>query len=186
MAVLASPDYAATTWQNALLSWAILLVAVFANTVIFRKLPLIEGLLTFLHFLGFFAFIIVLWYVISIRCIPRREYREQDSLMCRTLCRVMAPRGSVTSVFTEFKSNGWSSPGLACLAAVNGPVYLTGADSQVHLAEELRDAAYVLPRSMMITAISNYISSFVILGTITCVTTLRASNTGIVSLKSAR
>ena len=77
----------------------------------------------------------------------------------------MAPRGSSTSVFTEFESNGWPSPGVACLAALNGPVYLSGADSQVHLAEELKDAAFVLPRSMMITAILNYASSFVILGT---------------------
>ena len=92
------------------------------------------------------------------------EHPEHEALTCRIYCRVMAPRGSAKSVFTEFQSNGWPSAGLACLAALNGPVYLTGADSQVHLAEETKNAAYVLPRSMMITAISNYVSSFAILG----------------------
>lgn len=45
-------------------SWAILLLCIFANTVLFRKLPLLEGAVTVLHVLGFFAFIVVLWYTI--------------------------------------------------------------------------------------------------------------------------
>lgn len=49
-------------WQTALLSWAILSLAIFANTVLYRKLPLLEGIVTFLHVLAFFAFVIVLWY----------------------------------------------------------------------------------------------------------------------------
>ena len=77
----------------------------------------------------------------------------------------MAPRGSASSVFTEFESNGWPTVGLACLAGLNGPVpYLTGADSSVHLSEELKNAAWTLPRSMVATAISNYITSFIVVG----------------------
>lgn len=99
----------------------------------------------------------------------------------------MAPQSSPSFVFTKFQShNGWSTAAMACFAAANGPVYLTGADSQVHLAEELNDAARVLPRAMLVTSISNYISTFAMLGTITCVTTPCASETGIVSLTFAR
>ena len=60
---LSNAGYEPHEWQVACLSWAILLVAIFANTILYRRLPLIEGIVTFLHVLGFFAFIIVLWYV---------------------------------------------------------------------------------------------------------------------------
>ncbi|KAL2054419.1 hypothetical protein ABVK25_005167 [Lepraria finkii] len=138
---LGNPSYEPSEWQNALLSWAILLLAIFANTVLFRKLPLIEGIVTFIHVLGFFTFVIVLW--------------------------TMAPRGTASSVFTEFESNGWPTTGLACLVGLNGPLpYLTGADSSVHLAEELKNSAWRLPRSMLLTAITNYITSFIIVVTL--------------------
>ena len=78
----------------------------------------------------------------------------------------MAPRSTASSVFTDFELNGWPTAGLACFVGLNGPLgYLTGADSSVHLAEELKNAAWRLPRSMLLTAISNYITSFIIVGT---------------------
>ena len=78
----------------------------------------------------------------------------------------MAPKASASSVFTEFETNGWSTVGLACLVGLNGPVpYLSGADSSVHLSEELKNAAWALPRSMIATAVSNYITAFLIVGT---------------------
>ena len=78
----------------------------------------------------------------------------------------MAPRGTASSVFTEFESNGWPSTGLACLVGLNGPLpYLLGADSSVHLAEELKNSAWRLPRSMLVTAVTNYITSFIVVGT---------------------
>ena len=61
--VLGNPNYSPTEWETALFSWAILMLAIFANTVLYRKLPLLEGIVTFIHVLGFFAFLIVLWYV---------------------------------------------------------------------------------------------------------------------------
>lgn len=68
----------------------------------------------------------------------------------------MAPRGDST-VFTTFESNGWPSPGLACLVGLNGAVAnIVGADSSVHLAEELENASWVLPWSMMAAAVTNY------------------------------
>ena len=78
----------------------------------------------------------------------------------------MAPKASASSVFTEFETNGWSTVGLACLVGLNGPVpYLSGADSSVHLSEELKNAAWALPRSMVATAVSNYITAFLVVGT---------------------
>ncbi|KAM0794843.1 amino acid/polyamine transporter I [Usnea florida] len=138
---LSNQSYEPSQWQTALLSWAILLLAIFANTVLFRKLPLIQGIVTSIHILGFFAFVIVLW--------------------------TMAPQGTASSVFTEFESNGWPATALACLVGLNGPIpYLSGADSSVHLAEELKNSAWRLPRSMLVTAITNYITSFIIVVTL--------------------
>lgn len=78
----------------------------------------------------------------------------------------MAPHSTASSVFTDFELNSWPTTGLACFVGVNGPLgYLTGADSSVHLAEELKNSAWRLPRSMLLTAISNYITSFIIVGT---------------------
>ena len=75
--------------------------------------------------------------------------------------RVMAPR-SDSSVLTTFSSNGWSSSGVASLVGISAAIGdLIGADSSVHLAEELKNASWILPRSMIATAMMNYILGFV-------------------------
>ncbi len=61
--VLANPNYTIHTWQTALLACAVIIIAVFFNTVLFRKLPILEGILIFAHVFGFCAFVVVLWYV---------------------------------------------------------------------------------------------------------------------------
>ncbi|KAI4198517.1 MAG: hypothetical protein LQ350_005246 [Teloschistes chrysophthalmus] len=133
--VLANSKYTIHTWQTALLAWAVVIMAIFFNTVMFQKLPLLEGILVFAHVLGFCAFIVVLW--------------------------VMAPR-SDSSVLTTFSSNGWSSPGVASLVGISAAIGdVIGADSSVHLAEELKNASWILPRSMMATAMMNYVLGFI-------------------------
>lgn len=140
MVIVAYPEYKFLGWQTALIAWALLAVAFVCNTVIFRKLPLIEGLFFMLHIFGFLAFLVVLW--------------------------VMAPRGD-SSVLTTFSTNGWSSPGLASLVGLNAAVgNVIGADSSVHLAEELHNASWVLPRAMVAAAGLNYIISAVMLITL--------------------
>lgn len=75
--------------------------------------------------------------------------------------RVMAPR-SDPSVLTTFSSNGWSSPGVASLVGISAAVGdVIGADSSVHLAEELKNASWILPRSMIATAVMNYVFGFI-------------------------
>lgn len=73
----------------------------------------------------------------------------------------MAPR-SDSSVLTTFSSNGWSSNGVASLVGISAAIGdLIGADSSVHLAEELKNASWILPRSMVATAVMNYVLGFV-------------------------
>lgn len=110
-------------------------IAIFFNTVLFRKLPLLEGIVIIFHTFGFLAVVVTLW--------------------------VMGPRGGSETV-TTFNDNGWGSAGLSCLVGILSPIItLVGADSQCHLSEELNDAAYVLPRAMVATATVNYIMGFV-------------------------
>ena len=61
--VLADPSHAIQTWQTALLAWAVVIVSILCNILLFRKLPLIEGIVMIAHVFGFFAFIVVLWCV---------------------------------------------------------------------------------------------------------------------------
>lgn len=73
----------------------------------------------------------------------------------------MAPRAKASNVFSNFDGDGWPNQGIAFLTALTGPAaYLTIADSAVHLSEEVKDAARVVPRAMVITAITNYVLAF--------------------------
>lgn len=65
LANLGNPSFAATNWEISLISFAILGLVILANTVLFRNLPLIEGSIMILHCFAFFAFIVVLAYVLK-------------------------------------------------------------------------------------------------------------------------
>jgi amino acid transporter len=135
--VVCDPSFIIQGWHGALMTMAFVLAAISFNTFAIGKLPILEGLAVVLHVFGFFAFIVIMW--------------------------VMGPRADATVTFTQFEdANGWGSVGLATLIGIVGPTttYL-GADSAVHLAEELKDASYVLPRAMFSAAIINYVMGFV-------------------------
>lgn len=85
----------------------------------------------------------------------------------------MAPRSDPKAVFTKIQDNaGWGNVGLSCLVGLLGPVVtLIGSDSACHLSEELKDAVWVFPRSMVATALVNYSQGFVM--TITFMSTFR-------------
>jgi len=134
---LCKDDYIYHSWHAALMTMAWASAAIIFNTVLIGKLPLLEGLAVVLHVFGFFAFICIIW--------------------------VMGPRNDAGVVWTEFRDdNGWGSKGLATLVGIIGPLatYL-GADAAVHLAEELENASYVLPRAMVASALVNYGLGFV-------------------------
>lgn len=96
--VLNHPGYVFERWHGTLLFWAVLLVAIFVNTIISSLLPKIEGLILILHVLGFFAILIPLVY--------------------------MAPHGSASDVFTLFlNEGGWSTQGLSFFVGLVGSVF---------------------------------------------------------------
>lgn len=136
------PSYMARGWHGTLFSIAITFFAIIWNTVFVKKLPVIEVIGLILHVSAFVAFVVVLW--------------------------LMAPHSDPKAVWTNFEDNsGWGSAGLATLVGILGPIVtLIGSDSTCHLAEELRDAAWVLPRSMVATALTNYALGFVMTVTI--------------------
>ncbi|EMD61337.1 hypothetical protein COCSADRAFT_147942 [Bipolaris sorokiniana ND90Pr] len=138
------PTYVVTGWHGTLLSIGITIISIVCNTILVRKLPLMEGIALVLHVLGFFAFLVVLW--------------------------VMGPRSD--RVWTKFEDpSGWGNTGLATLVGMLGPMLTIGsADLAVHLAEEVKDAAWVSPRAMVATSIVNYTLAFVM--TVTVFSTL--------------
>lgn len=103
-------DYTYQAWHGTLLVIAIATLCGVFNTLLARKLPLVEGTVLILHILGFFAIIIPLW--------------------------ILAPRSSAKAVFTTFNKGGWSSTGLSCLVGILAPtVSLLGSDAATHMSE---------------------------------------------------
>ena len=134
---LCDSTYVIQGWHGALLTMAFVLAAICFNTFLIGKLPLLEGIAVFLHLSGFLVFTVILW--------------------------VKGPKADAHTTFTPFEdSNNWGSIGLATLIGIVGPAttYL-GADSAVHLAEELQDASYTLPRAVVSAAFINYVLGFV-------------------------
>ena len=52
-------------WHAVFVFWAVILLAVFANTCLGRAFPSIEAMMLILHIVGFFAILIVLVYLAS-------------------------------------------------------------------------------------------------------------------------
>lgn len=149
------PSYVAQGWHGTLFSIAITLFAIIWNTVFVNKLPIMEIIGLVLHVSAFLAFVVVLW--------------------------LMAPHSDPKVVWTNFQDNsGWGSAGLATLVGILGPIVtLIGSDSTCHLSEELQDAAWVLPRAMVATALVNYALGFVM--TVTIMSNLGEDVSGVLS-----
>ncbi|KAF1850649.1 amino acid transporter [Cucurbitaria berberidis CBS 394.84] len=137
--VLNNDSYVPQRWHGTLLVIAVASFAIIFNTLLARKLPLIEGTVLVLHIFGFFAVFITMW--------------------------VLGARSKTSEVFGSFQDNGgWGSVGLSCLIGQLGPAFaLLGSDAATHMSEELRDAAHTLPRAMIWTAIVNSILGFLML-----------------------
>ncbi len=123
--VLNYPNYTFEQWHGTLLVMAITAFSIVFNTFLARRLPLVEGMVLIVHVLGFFAVLVPLW--------------------------VLAPRAAPADVFGTFVNlGGWPTDGLAFMVGLLSPVYtLIGADSAVHMSEEIKDASAVLPRAIM-------------------------------------
>ena len=141
MIILNNPDYAPERWHGTLLIIAVASFSIIFNTLLARKLPLVEGIVLVLHIFGFFAVFITMW--------------------------VLGPRTPASEVFSGFQDNaGWGSVGLSVLVGQLAPIFaLLGSDAATHMSEELQDASYVLPRAMIWTAVSNSTLGFLMLVT---------------------
>lgn len=123
--VLNNPDYVYERWHGTLLIIAITVFAILFNTVLAKRLPMVEGLLLVLHVLGLFAIIITLW--------------------------VLAPTADAYTVWTQFTNAGnWNSDGTATMVGLLSPIIsMIGFDCAVHMSEEVKDAGHTLPRAML-------------------------------------
>jgi len=126
--VLEDADYVFKRWHGTLLVMAIVAFCIIFNSFLAKKLPIVEGMVLILHLLGFFGVLVPLW--------------------------ILSPRNSASAVFTEITNlGGWPTTGLAFMVGLLTPVYtLLGADSAVHMSEEIRDASLTLPRAIMWSA----------------------------------
>jgi choline transport protein len=79
LVILNNPDYAPERWHGTLLVIAISSFAIVFNTLLARKLPLVEGVVLVLHIFGFFAVFITMW--------------------------VLGPRTPASEVFSSFQDN---------------------------------------------------------------------------------
>ncbi|KAI0120315.1 amino acid/polyamine transporter I [Hypoxylon sp. NC0597] len=133
--IMIKSDYVPQPWQAMLFFWAVLAFAVFINTAASKTLSYFEGVVLILHVLGFFGILI--------------------PLVC------LAPHGN-TSFFTTFvNTGGWPTQGLSFMVGLPTAVFsLIGADSAVHMAEEIKDASTTVPRAIMISIVLNGVLGF--------------------------
>ena len=103
------PDYVFERWHGTLLVIAIMLFAIFFNTFLAKRLPMVEGVVLIIHICGFFGILIPLW--------------------------VLGPRNPTNAVFTDFTNfGGWRTTGLAVMVGMLTSIYgILGADSAVHM-----------------------------------------------------
>lgn len=139
LVILNNPDYVPERWHGTLLIMAVATFSILFNTLLARKLPLVEGIVLVLHIFGFFAVFITMW--------------------------VLGPRSEAKEVFGSFQDNaGWGNVGLSVLVGQLTPIFaLLGADAATHMSEELKDASHTLPRAMLATAVVNSTLGFLML-----------------------
>ncbi|KAI1311116.1 putative GABA permease [Xylaria venustula] len=125
--LLTHPEYAAVmkNWHGTLLFWAVVLVSYGINTAVGSLLAKFEGLVLVLHILGFFAVILPL--------------------------SLLSPHGSAKDVFDTWVNSGlWQTQGISFSIGIIGNVFaFLGGDGAIHMSEEIRNAAVVVPRSLM-------------------------------------
>ncbi|KAF2717936.1 amino acid transporter [Polychaeton citri CBS 116435] len=124
-------------WHGSLMTIASATITIVLSIFVMQKLTLAEGIAVVVHCFGFVVFLTVLW--------------------------VMGPKAKAYDTFFHFEDqNGWGNLGVASLAGLIGPIStFIGGDSAVHLAEELQDASYILPRAMVSASAINYVVGIV-------------------------
>ncbi|OJJ48710.1 hypothetical protein ASPZODRAFT_62028 [Penicilliopsis zonata CBS 506.65] len=134
--VLTHPTYEPQAWHLTLLMFLTLACAAFVNVAASGLLPKVERLALVLHILGFFAILIPLVY--------------------------LGEHNSAQFVFTSFLNGGhFETQGLSFMVGMTGSMFaFTGADAAFHMAEEINNAAVVIPRSIFASVLLNGILGF--------------------------
>ncbi|KAI0883455.1 amino acid/polyamine transporter I [Annulohypoxylon maeteangense] len=129
--ILNYPDYEPKNFHGAFLAWAVIAVAIFVNTVIAGLLPVLEGVILFIHVLGFIAILVTLVY--------------------------LSPHGTADDVFFRSLNEGnWPTQGLSfCVGFIGNVATFVGADAAIHMAEEIENAAMNVPRAIVTTVLLN-------------------------------
>nr|POE65031.1 putative amino-acid permease c15c4.04c [Quercus suber] len=124
-------------WHSTLLAIAVVATAAVFNTLIARKLPVIENVMLVLHVIGFLAILVTLW--------------------------ITAPKAPSSEVWTGFTDTAdWPTTGLAFCVGLTGSITsLIGPDAAVHMSEEIRDASWVVPQAMLWTLLMNGLAGLI-------------------------
>ena len=129
--ILTDPTYDPQPWHSVMLYWAVILFGVSVNTVIGRWLPKFEGLILILHVFGFFAILFPLV--------------------------ILGPHAQPSQVFKLFiNEGGWPTNGVSFFVGLLGNVFaFFGADGAIHMSEEIKNAATVVPRAILFSIVLN-------------------------------
>ena len=129
--VLTDPAYVPQPWHSVLLYWAAILCAVVFNTAASSWLPGFERLVLIIHIFGFVAILLPLV--------------------------ILGPHVPASEVFQKFINGGsWPTDGLSFFVGLLGNVFaFFGADGAIHMAEEIQNAAIVVPRAIVFSIFLN-------------------------------
>lgn len=122
---LNNPAFVQQRWQNTLLAWASVAGTFFINVVLPNILPRFEIAILVLHLAGFVGIMVTLL--------------------------ALSPKKSADFVFhTSLNEGGWPTQGLSyCVGFIGNIATFVGADASVHMAEEVANAATVIPQAII-------------------------------------
>ena len=129
--ILTDSTYDPKPWQNVMLYWGVISCAVIINTAVSSWLPKFEGMILILHILGFFGILFPLV--------------------------ILGPHAPASEVFQKFINGGdWPTYGVSFFVGLLGNVFaFFGADGAIHMAEEIQNAAVVVPRAIIFSIFLN-------------------------------
>ncbi|KAI9655954.1 MAG: hypothetical protein M1821_005015 [Bathelium mastoideum] len=132
-------NYVLQRWHGTLIGYAVLAFSLLVNTYLATQLPKIESMVLLLRIFGFFFVLIPLVY--------------------------FGPHGNPSFVFGTFLNEGaWPTQGLSFfIGLTTSMIAFVGLDAAAHMAEEIEDAAIVIPRSMVASVAINGVFGFSII-----------------------
>ncbi|KNG82807.1 amino acid permease [Aspergillus nomiae NRRL 13137] len=132
MVVLAHPDYELVRWRGTLLMWAVAIIPIIINIFARRVLGAIEVAAGIMH---------VVFLPVTIAVFV-----------------ILAPRNPDSFVWNTFVGglSGWKDSGVVFSIGLLGVITpLAGVDGVIHMAEEVKNAKVVVPRSMIYGTLIN-------------------------------